>query len=54
MGLSINILTKRGKEKFSSDEHYQCEKEMDDHFLRLNKFLKDSHDVTRLASEHNF
>jgi hypothetical protein len=29
--LSINRLTKRGKEKSPSDGHSQCEKEMDDH-----------------------
>jgi hypothetical protein len=31
--LSINRLTKRGKEKSPSDGHCQCEKEMDHHSL---------------------
>jgi hypothetical protein len=47
---SINRLTKRGKEKSTSDGHCQCEKEMNDH-LRVKKFLKKRHIVTRLAKE---
>jgi hypothetical protein len=31
--LSINRLTKRGKENSRSDGHCQCEKEMEDHLL---------------------
>jgi hypothetical protein len=31
--LSINRPTNRGKDKSSSDGHYQCETEMDDHLL---------------------
>jgi hypothetical protein len=40
----------KGKEKSPSDEHCQCKKEMDDHW-HVNKFLKESHIVTRLAKE---
>jgi hypothetical protein len=38
--LSINRTTKRGKEKSSSDGHYQCEKEMDDHLLACQQILE--------------
>jgi hypothetical protein len=31
--LSINRPTKRAKEKYPSDEHCQCQKEMDDNLL---------------------
>jgi hypothetical protein len=36
--LSINRPTKRGKEKFPSDGHCQCEKEMDDHLVACQFF----------------
>jgi hypothetical protein len=49
--LSINRPTKRGKEKSPSNGHCQCEKEMDGIYWRVNKFLKESHKVTRLAKE---
>jgi hypothetical protein len=49
--LSINIPTKRGKEKSPSDGHCQCQKEMDDHLLACQQFLTESHIVTRLANE---
>jgi hypothetical protein len=49
--LSINIPTKRGKEKSPSDGHCQCEKEMDDHLVACQQFLKESHLVTHLANE---
>jgi hypothetical protein len=49
--LSINRPTKRGKEKSPSDGHCQCEKEMDDHLLTSQSFLKECHEVTRLANE---
>jgi hypothetical protein len=38
---SINIPTKRGKEKSPSDGHCQCQKEMDDH-LAINSHLATS------------
>jgi hypothetical protein len=49
--LSINRPTKRGKKKSPSDGHCQCEKEMDDHLLACQSFLKESHIVTRVAKE---
>jgi hypothetical protein len=49
--LSINRLTKRGKEKSPSDGHCQCQKETDDHLLACQQFLTESHIVTRLANE---
>jgi hypothetical protein len=49
--LSINRATKRGKEKSPSDGHCQCEKEMDDHLLACQPFLKESHEMTCLAEE---
>jgi hypothetical protein len=49
--LSINRPTKRGKEKSPSDGHCQCEKEMDDHLLACQYFLKKSYIVTRFAKE---
>jgi hypothetical protein len=42
--LSINRPTKRGKEKFPSDRHCQCEKEMDNNLLaRQQIFEKEPH-----------
>jgi hypothetical protein len=38
--LSINIPTKRGKEKSPPDRHCQCEKEMDDYLLACQQTLK--------------
>jgi hypothetical protein len=38
--LSINRLTKRGKEMAPSDGHCQCEKEMDDHLLACQQILE--------------
>jgi hypothetical protein len=49
--LGINRPTKRGKEKSPFDGHCNCEKEMDDHLLACQKFLKKSHIVTSLAKE---
>jgi hypothetical protein len=49
--LTINRPTKRGKEKFPSDGHCQCQKEMDDHLLACQQFLTESHIVTLLANE---
>jgi hypothetical protein len=31
--------------------HCQCQKEMDDHLLACQQFLKENHIVTRLANE---
>jgi hypothetical protein len=45
---TINVPTKRGKEKSPSDGHCQCEKELDDHILATQQFLKESHVVNRL------
>jgi hypothetical protein len=50
-GLIINITTKRGKEKPSSDGNCQCKKEMEDHLLACQQFLKESHEVTRVAND---
>jgi hypothetical protein len=36
---TINVPTKRGKEKSPSDGHCQCEKEMDDHILASLQFF---------------
>jgi hypothetical protein len=47
----MNKPTKRGKEKSPSDGHYQYQKEMDDHLLACQQFLKESHIVFRLANE---
>jgi hypothetical protein len=49
--LSINIPTKRGKEKSPADGPSQCEKEMDDHLLACHQFLKQRHEVTRIAND---
>jgi hypothetical protein len=49
--ISINRATKRGKEKSPSEGHSQCEKEMDEHFLAYQQFLKKSHEVTRVVNE---
>jgi hypothetical protein len=49
--LSINRPTKRGKQKSPSDGHCQCKKEMDDHLMACQQFLKKCHTVTRLAIE---
>jgi hypothetical protein len=49
--LSINRLIKSGKEKSSSDGHCQCEKEMEDHLMACQQFLKKSHKMTRLPNE---
>jgi hypothetical protein len=38
--LSMNIPIKRGKEKSSSEGHYQCEKEMDDHLLACQQIFE--------------
>jgi hypothetical protein len=38
--LSINIPTKRGKEKSRSDGHCQREKEMDDHLLACQEIFE--------------
>jgi hypothetical protein len=43
--------TKRGKEKFQSNGHCQCQKEMDYHLLACQQFLTESHIVTHLANE---
>jgi hypothetical protein len=48
---SINRPTKREKEKSPSGRHYQYEKEMGDHLLVYQQFLKESHIVTYLANE---
>jgi hypothetical protein len=50
-GLSKNRPTKRGKEKYQSDGHCQCQKVMDDHLLACQQFLTESHIVTHLANE---
>jgi hypothetical protein len=50
-GISINRPTKRGKEKSPFDGHCQCEKEMGDHLLACQSFLKRNHEVTSLAHE---
>jgi hypothetical protein len=47
----INRPTKRGKEKSSSDGRCQCGKEMEDHLLACQQFLKESHVVTRIGNE---
>jgi hypothetical protein len=52
--LDIDRPTKRGKEKSPSDGHCQCEKEMDDHLLARQQFLKESHIVTRFSKEYHF
>jgi hypothetical protein len=55
--LSINRPTKRGKEKFRSDGHYQREKEMDDHLLACREILeRKTHSGTHALpkSEHHF
>jgi hypothetical protein len=49
--LSINSPRKCGKEKSPPDENCQCEKEMDDHLLARQYFIKESHAVTRLAND---
>jgi hypothetical protein len=38
----FNRPTKRGKEKSPSDAHCQCEKEMADHLLASQPFLKNN------------
>jgi hypothetical protein len=38
--LSINRPTKREKDKFPSDGHCQCEKQMDNHLLAYQQILK--------------
>jgi hypothetical protein len=38
--LSINRLTKRGKEKSPSDGDCPCEKEMDDHLLACEQIFE--------------
>jgi hypothetical protein len=38
--LGINRPIKRGKEKFPSDGHCQCEKEMNDHLLACQQILE--------------
>jgi hypothetical protein len=37
---SINRPTKRGKEKYPSDGHCQCQKEMDEHSLACQQILE--------------
>jgi hypothetical protein len=49
--LSINLLTKRGKEKSPFNGHFQCKKEIEDHLLTRQQFLKRSHELTRYAYE---
>jgi hypothetical protein len=39
------------KEKTSSDRHYQCQKETDEHLLAYQQFSTESHIVARLANE---
>jgi hypothetical protein len=51
VGLIINRLTKRGKEKSPSDGHCQYQKEMDDPLLPCQQFLTEIHIVTRLSIE---
>jgi hypothetical protein len=53
--LSIDRLTKRGKEKSPSDGHCQCKKEMDDHLLASQQiFEKLSHSVTHPKGRASF
>jgi hypothetical protein len=49
--LSINRPTKRGKEKYLSDGHCQCGKEMEDHLLSCEQIFEKSHIVTRASKE---
>jgi hypothetical protein len=44
--LTINRLTKRGKEKSPSIGHCQCEKDMEDCLLACQQFLKESRSDT--------
>jgi hypothetical protein len=39
--LTINRLTKRGKEKSPSHGHCQCQKEMDDHLMACQLILEE-------------
>jgi hypothetical protein len=48
---TMNRPTKRGKKKSPSDEHCQCQKDMDVHLLVCQHFLTETHIVTRLANE---
>jgi hypothetical protein len=36
---------------WNSDGYCQCEKQMDDHLLACQQFLKESHEITSLANE---
>jgi hypothetical protein len=45
--LSINRPTKRGKEKFPSDGHCQCEKEIDDHLPACQQILEKEPPIDR-------
>jgi hypothetical protein len=48
--LSINRPIKRWKENSPSDGQCQYEKEIKDHLLACQQFLKESHEVTRRAN----
>jgi hypothetical protein len=52
MGKTIDlVLIDLGKDKSPSDRYCQSEKEMDDHLLACQQFLKECHIVTHRAKE---